>query len=151
MEHKLIKEVLLLVASVLTLVLSGCGGSDTTRENDSSYVSGGTDYAPATMSLERGNKVVENAYYNFFAYEALAGEKLSLEAILKKGITDSQREECLEGSDTFIVVYDESLIPQEQYRTCTSRISLEFAVSGKYIFQIKYPGNMGYFSASSES
>lgn len=141
---------LYVVVACSIMALSGCGGNSNTRDGGSTYLSGGTEYAPAPLDLTQGHKIVENAFYNYFSYDALAGEELRFESILTKGITDFQRQECEENMETFIVVYDASMNPLDAYKSCSSSMSVQFTLDGKYIFQLKYPGNYGHFNISSD-
>ena len=142
----------LLGIGITALMMTGCSNSFDEWVDDSgepTYVSGGTASAPATMSLDLKNLVVENAYYNYFKYEAKEGERLDIQAILEMAILASQRKECEQSEDTFVAVYDDEMSQMDGFRTCSKNLTVEFPVDGAYIFQIKYPGNKGYFNADS--
>lgn len=137
---------------VIALIVAGCSSEFDEWQDDlgePTSVPGGTANAPAEMSLDMSNVIVKNAYYNYFKYEAKEGEKLDIQSVLENVILASQREECQQSGDTYIVVYDAGMTQLEGFRTCTVSLSVEFPVDGKYIFQIKYPGNEGYFNADS--
>jgi len=142
----------LLVIGVMVLMMAGCSNELDEWKNDFGEpisVPGGTANAPATMSLDLQNVIVKNAYYNYFQYEAKEGEKLDIQAILEMAILSSQRTECQQSGDTYIAVYDADMTQLEGIRTCSVSLKIEFPADGKYIFQIKYPGNKGYFNADS--
>ena len=137
---------------VMTLIMAGCSNEFNEWKNDLDEpisVPGGTASSPATMSLDLQNVIVKNAYYNYFQYEAKEGEKLDIQATLEWAILASQRAECQQSGDTYIVVYDAGMTQLEGFRTCSVSLKMEFPVDGRYIFQIKYPGNEGYFYADS--
>jgi len=149
---KIYHTVKLLSISVIALIIAGCSNELDEWKNDLGEpisVPGGTANAPATMSLDLQNVIVKNAYYNYFQHEAKEGEKLDIQAILEMAILSSQRIECQQSGDTYIVVYDADMTQLEGFRTCSVSLKIEFPVDGKYIFQIKYPGNKGYFNADS--
>ena len=142
----------LLSIGVMTLMMAGCSNELNEWKNDLGEpisVPGGTASSPATMSLDLQNVIVKNAYYNYFQYEAKEGEKLDIEAVLEMSILASQRTECQQSRDTYIAVYDAGMTQLEGFRTCSVSLKVEFPVDGRYIFQIKYPGNEGYFYADS--
>ena len=142
----------LLGIGMMALVMAGCSNALDELGDDSDApisVPGGTASAPATMSLDLQNVIVKNAYYNYFDYEAREGEKLDIQATLEMAILSSQRAECQQSGDTYIAVYDAGMTQLEGFRTCSVSLKVEFPVDGKYIFQIKYPGNEGYFYADS--
>ncbi len=142
----------LLGIGMMALVMAGCSNTLDELGDDSdapTSVPGGTANAPATMSLDLQNVIVKNAYYNYFKYTAEEGEKLDIQAVLDMAILASQRTECQQSGDTYIVVYDAGMTQLEGFRTCSTGLKVEFPVDGRYIFQIKYPGNEGYFYADS--
>ncbi len=142
----------LLSIGVMTLMMAGCSNEFDEWKSDREEpisVPGGTANAPATMSLDLQNVIVKNAYYNYFQYEAKEGEKLDIQAILEMAILSSQRAECQQSGDTYIAVYDAGMTQLEGFRTCSTGLKVEFPVDGRYIFQMKYPGNKGYFNADS--
>ena len=141
-----------LIISIITLIMAGCSNEFNEWKSDLDEpisVPGGTASAPATMSLDLQNVIVKNAYYNYFQHEAKEGEKLDIQAVLEMAILASQRTECQQSGDTYIAVYDAGMTQLEGFRTCSKYLTMEFPVDGKYIFQIKYPGNEGYFNADS--
>lgn len=142
----------LLSVGVVALVMAACSTEFDEWGDDSDVptsVPGGTASAPATMSLDLQNVIVKNSYYNYFDYEAKEGEKLDIQATLELAILSSQRAECQQSGDTYIAVYDAGMTQLEGFRTCSVSLKVEFPVDGRYIFQIKYPGNEGYFYADS--
>ena len=131
---------------VVGLVFVGCGdtiGNISSEER----IHGGTASAPAQMSLDVSNLIVENSYYNYFKYTADGDHKLKLDAMLDFGITKTQRIECQESGDTYVVVYDGNMNEINSLKTCATAMTVEFPANGTYIFQFKYPGNKGYFNA----
>ena len=136
----------------ISLFIIGCESSnivDDLGNDDPNYVEGGTPEAPAKMSLDLQNRIVKNSYYNYYKYTASEDEKLKIEAFLEFAILSSERIACQEEGDTYIVVYDSKMNAMDWIRTCTSHLTVEFPADGTYIFQIKYPGNKGYFEADS--
>ncbi len=142
----------LLGVGVMALMMAGCSNEFDEWKSDREEpisVPGGTASAPAEMSLDLQNVIVKNAYYNYFDYEAKEGEKLDIQATLEMAILSSERAECQQSGDTYIAVYDAGMTQLEGFRTCSTGLKVEFPVDGRYIFQIKYPGNEGYFYADS--
>jgi hypothetical protein len=125
------------------------GGCDIQSAIASLYVHGGTEAAPATLSLDVGNVVEKNSFYNYFQYTAQEDEKLDIHAVLDFAITSAKRMECEQSGDTYIVVYDTDMNQLDGFRTCTTDMTIEFPADGRYVLQIKYPGNEGYFDADS--
>ncbi len=137
-------QIKLLSVVVVIHFIVGCGGTESTSGE---RVAGGTASAPAQMSLDASNLIVKNSYYNYFQYTGSSDRKLTLESVLDWAITATTRMECQQSGDTFIAVYDKQMNELSQYRTCTNIMTIEFPADGTYNFQIKYPGNEGYFDA----
>ncbi|HHD72327.1 MAG TPA: hypothetical protein ENL02_00160 [Epsilonproteobacteria bacterium] len=133
-------------ASMMVLLMAGC---DIASDIATVYNHGGIKSAPATLSLNVGNIIEKNSFYNYFKYTAREGEKLDLHAVLDFAITASNRMECEQTGDTFIVVYDSGMHQLDWIRTCSANLTVEFPAAGRYIIQITYPGNEGYFDADS--
>ncbi len=144
--HKIMKW---FSVGIIALMIAGCGSTESDSDTSESVV-GGVAGAPAQMSLTSGNLIVKNAFYNYFKYTAREDEKLTLDAILEFAITSTKRIECQETGETYVVVYDAQMNELSGYKTCTSKMSIEFPSDGTYIFQIQYPGNEGYFLADSD-
>ena len=135
---------------VIALVMAGCE-SIVDGEIASVQIHGGVAGAPATMSLELGNIIGQNAFYNFFQHRAIEDEKLDINAVLDFAVTIAQKADCRQSGDTFVVVYDSEMNQLDNFKTCTENITVEFPADDIYIFQIQYPGNEGYFDADSTS
>lgn len=138
-------------AAAFVVALAGCGEDvlDGIGDNEPNSVPGGTANAPAEMSLELNNVVMKNSYYNYFKYSGSEGEKLTIQAVLENAILATQRTECQEGGGSYIVVYDSGMHVLNDIRTCSKYLTLIFPADTTYIFQFKYPGNKGYFLATS--
>jgi hypothetical protein len=144
-----IKNIITFGIVALIIVTTGCGSSGGATDNNRELtrVSGGTLYQPADMSLDIGNKIEANSFYNHFKYQSTRDETLALKSILEYAITKLERIECQESGSTYIAVYDAQLNQLEQYRTCSSTMTIDIEANTKYIFKIQYPGNHGYFNA----
>ena len=135
---------------VLIIVTTGCGsssGDTTSNSRELSRVSGGTQLQPADMSLDIGNKIEANSFYNHFKYQSTKDETLTLESILEFAITKLDRIECQESGSTYVAIYDTQMNQLEQYRTCSTTMTIDIEADTQYIFKIQYPGNHGYFNA----
>ena len=143
---KIVKFVSLLA---VVWMMAGCDEDLIDLEREPNSVNGGPANNPTELSLDLRNMIKKNAYYNYYKYRAKEGEKLKMSAVLDNAILKSQRIECEESGDTFIAVYDAKLNQLEGIRTCGTNLTIEFPVDGLYKFQIKYPGNKGYFNADS--
>jgi len=130
-------------------MLAGCDEEMVNFDREPNSVTGGPSNKPTEISLDLRNEIKKNAYYNYYKYRAKEGEKLSMDAILENAILKDQRIECQESGDTYIAVFDAKLNQLEGIRTCTNYLTVEFPVDGLYKFQIRYPGNKGYFNADS--
>jgi hypothetical protein len=138
-------------AVMIALLMTGCDEDilDNITDGEPNSVSGGTAEAPAEMSLELRNMIVKNSFFNYYKYTGKEGETLKLESILDFAILSTERIACLEDGETYIAVYDDKMNSLDWIRTCTKNLTVTFPVDGTYIFQIKYPGNKGYFNADS--
>jgi len=138
--------------AMIVLFIAGCGEDfiDAINDNEPNYVPGGTANAPAEMSLDLHNIIKKNAYYNYFKYKAEEDEELTIEAVLDNAILPSQRTECQQNGESYIAVYDSKMNSLGGIRTCTKYLKVAFPTESTYIFQIKYPGNEGYFTADSD-
>jgi hypothetical protein len=150
-EHTMKKTFLnIFLISLSLIAMSGCGedlidgGGDTPN-----YVEGGTEAAPTPISLDLQNRIGENSYYNYYQYDALADETLKLDMILENAILPYKEKECQESGDSYVKVYDSDMNLLSGLRTCTKYMTVTFPAGGRYIFQFKYPGNKGYFTADS--
>ena len=140
--------------AMIALIMSGCDEAfiNSLASDQPNSVHGGIASAPAQLSLDLNNVIEENAYFNYFKYEAVEGERLTIDAVLEYAILSSQRTECQEDGETFIALYDSGMNKLDSIRTCTKHLTIEFPADDTYIIQILYPGNKGYFTAeSSES
>jgi len=138
-----------LMFATLIVASIGCGGVDGTTDTSGELtrVSGGTAISPADLSLDIGNKIEKNSFYNHFRYRATKDERMVLDSVLEFAITKLDREECQESGEGYILIFDEQMNPLEQYKTCNNVMTLDLSADTTYIIKMQYPGNRGYFQA----
>ncbi len=131
----------------------------TTRSTQSS--GSGSPSDPKTLSLTLNNEINLNSFYNYYSYNALAGEKIIVSASLDIPITDSEDNSC--GYVSYEEIHGESIGFYDNeiglYDTdfnvvggkCGDEITHTFEHDGTYILHLNFSSGIrsGYFNVAS--
>lgn len=143
------------------IILSGCGGGGSSDNNqpptpstppvsdsDKTPIAGGSASSPNAIKLNSEHLISENSFFNYFKYQAVAGEKLIIHAQLRNPLSDQEKARCAanegRGSQqssygTQIHIFDSKLNRVDGI--CGEDITFTAPTNGTYIIQPDYSSN----------
>ena len=137
--------------------------ASSTLSNESSGP--GSPGAPSIVNLGSSNEIKTNAFYNYYTYDALAGEKLVFNVTLNTPLSDPENTRCASrggdpqtGSGTSAllengVAYNEIIVYDQNFSViggeCGTSHTYTFGLDGTYILHFSFSNNPGVFNAAS--